>query len=121
MSDRAGRLFETLEPPRGGLAGLRARLEREGVRRRRIRAVQLAGALAAVPAIVIVLLLWPAHRPAPDPLQDELRGARLRLGLLPRPSEVLTVAPDRRASAAVRRVPLDTERVLFFWVSSIDH
>ena len=42
MSDRSETLFETLEPPRGGLAGLRARVERDGRRRLRVRRVRVA-------------------------------------------------------------------------------
>jgi hypothetical protein len=88
MTSRA-ELFEPLEPPPGGWARLRARLDEPPVRRAPIwiaAAATYALALAAV-------------------------------ALRPPPPEPVTVPPGNQAAARVR-VP--DERVVFYWVASMN-
>jgi hypothetical protein len=111
--------FERLEPPRDGLSRLRARLERDRRRTRSRRA-----ALGVTTILLCCGLAWIALRPeavreratAPDPF----RLARIGLGLEPPPAEPLTLPPEERGRAAVRRVPLSDERVLFYLVETLE-
>ncbi|MCP3977817.1 MAG: hypothetical protein GY716_00610 [bacterium] len=116
MSERRETLFETLEPPRGGLAGLRTRIERaehRSVRRRRLSL--LAGTAAA--ALLVGWGAFLAGRPAPE-LPPEFDLARMSLGQLPRPVEPLTVPENARGEIAVQRVPLAGDDVVFYLVGS---
>ena len=116
MSDPHERLFESLEPPRGGLAGLRARIESD--RRRRVRARNLQ----AVAAVVLVLAVstWSVFAPrTPGEPPPSFELARIGLGLAPKPSEAVTVPDGRRHELAVHRVPLDTDSVVFYRIGSL--
>jgi len=113
------RLFEPLEPPRDGLARLRARLERD---RRRVRVRRAAFGAAAILLLgfVVRIALGP---PAPKSIGDAgdpFRLARIGLGLVPVPAERLTVRREDRHRVAARRVPLSDERVVFYLVASVD-
>jgi hypothetical protein len=116
VSDPHERLFESLAPPRGGLAGLRARVERDG--RRRVRARNLQ----AVAAVVVVLAVstWSVFGPrmAVEPLPG-LDLAGIGLGMAPSPSETVTVPEDRRHELAVHRVPLEDDTVVFYRIGSL--
>ena len=116
--DPHAELFETLEPPRGGLAGLHARLERDGRRRLRGRRMRLA---LAGGAVLLLLLSVPPLRPArpSDPLAGELQLARMRLGLEPAPTEILTIPAGQRHRLAARRVPLGTDRVVLYRIGTV--
>lgn len=117
MKDEHERLFETLEPPPGGLVGLRERIERDARRRVRLRRVQAVAAAT----VLVALVSWTAFSPRgePDTLPAEFDLVRMSLGLLAPPSETLTIPEDRRSETAVRRVPLPTDEVVFYLVGSI--
>jgi len=116
MNDRQPKLFESLEPPRGGLAGLRARIARDTRRRVLMRRLQTATAALLVLAVAGLTILDPRGR-RESPL--EFRLARMSLGLIPPPSEILTIPEERRHQIAVRRVPLQTDEVLFYLVAPV--
>lgn len=108
--------FETLEPPPGGLARLRSRIERD--RRRRRLALGLQGAVAG--AVVVGLLAWVTGIPrSPAPPMPELEPARLALGLSPTPAEVVSISPARRHEMAAVRVAVPTQRVVIYRVASL--
>lgn len=110
-------LFDLLEPPAGGLAGLRERIGRH--RRRRVRAWRLTAATAGAAVILLAVLLSPAfdrgRAPVLDPGSDLLA---VRLGLAEPPAETVTVPPAYRRDFAVRRVPTTDDRVAFYLVGS---
>lgn len=108
-------LFESLEPPRGGLDGMRARVARDTRRRVRRRRVQGVSAVAAVVALVGWFALAPGVSAPPSPELDVLR---LGLGQLPTPAAPVTVPAGRRGEIAVQRVPVTSDRVVFYLVSS---
>lgn len=111
------RLFDTLEPPAGGLTGLRGRIARDTRRQATMRRLQ-----AATAAMVVVgLVSWAvvAQRQQVTALTPQFDLVRMSLGLLPPPSEVLTIPEDQRDDTAVRRVPLPTDEVVFYMVGSI--
>ena len=93
-------LFEPLEPPRGGLARLRGRIERD---RRWARARRAAYGAAAI--LFLCAAAWIAlGPPAPKSIGgagDPFRLARIGLGLAPVPDEPMTIrAKDRHRVAA---------------------
>lgn len=117
MASGHGPFFETLEPPPGGLEGLRSRLARD-TRRRRVRARVLAGVGAFA---VLLAATWTARAPGytADDLPPEFDLVRMHLGLTPLPSEPVTIPEHRREDTAVQRVPLPTDDVIFYLVGSI--
>ena len=105
-------VFERIEPPPGGLAGLRERIAQPRETR---RFVPLAAAFAIAAALLVV---WSTDR-APD----FLTAARQRRG----PEEIaLGLAPPRGEAAAVQaqstsalaQVPTSNPSVAFYWVGS---
>jgi hypothetical protein len=110
-------LFDTLEPPRGGLAGLRARIERESGRRKRVR--RLWAAAACLPVILAAVLLLSNVRRQP-PMPERFRLARIAAGLEAPPSEPMTIAENRRHLVAAQRMPAASDNVAFYLVASID-
>ena len=115
MKDRFIRLFEELEPPRGGLADLRARIETD--RRRRVRRWQLQGAAAAAAVLVVAVLVFfpPSDRPAP--LVAEFSPSLIRFGLGDAPAEPVTIPIGNRGEMAALRVPVDDQRVVLYLVA----
>ena len=109
-------IFERLDPPPGGLAALRARIEARPRLARRLAPLAFAAVLAA-----IALLFWARRRDPVDPLADARRygdvGA-VALGLAPIPSSAVAVADDARATTALAEVRTANARVSFYWVSS---
>jgi hypothetical protein len=84
-------LFEQLEPPPGGLAALRARLDGPGSRMGR---VWMAAAVTCALALATVVA---RHASTPEPV---------------------TVPSSERAELAAVRVPLRDDKVIFYWVAS---
>lgn len=125
MTDQTRRLFEELEPPPGGLASLRARIETDHRRQRRLRVV-MATAVTIVGLVVGVFYLQP---PTPTatmgaPTIDLIAGAQndpglIALGLAPLPSETVTVrSPDGRR-AATQHVPTTNDDVVFYLFGTV--
>jgi hypothetical protein len=116
MNDRSDELFDDLAPPRGGLAGLRARIDRAARRQARLRLLRGAVATGAALGLAGLLLVSrPAETPPP---RLELGPSAVRWGLRELPSEPVTVTVGSRGRLAVRRVPLESERVVFYLVGS---
>ena len=115
MTTKGEGLFETLDPPPGGLPKLRERIG--GAARWRKRRRPALGAAAV--ALLIVLVGWVVFVPSKEPnIPPELDLVRMYLGQLPPPSEALTIPKDRRGEFSVRRVPLPTDQVIFYLVGS---
>lgn len=105
---RRSELFRELEPPPGGLALLRDRLER----RRRKRAWLLAvPALAAAACAALVVGL---RQPSPDPVRQRLLADPLTSSLGLRPAQ------DQEAAAygktALAKAASQNPNVAVFWV-----
>ncbi len=115
MSDPSNDLFRRLEPPRGGLAGLRARLDRDDVRRGRRLGLQGAAATLALTAVVAAALLAPER---PHVAVLDIGPARIRLGLAPEPTEPVSIPIARRGDLAAERVPVRNDRVVFYRIGS---
>jgi hypothetical protein len=115
MPDEPETFFETLEPPLGGVAGLRRRLQREPRRRRR-RATALALAVAAAVVVLLLVVRGRVARFHGPPVAD-FDPALVSLGLQNVPAEPATIPPDMRQRMALQRVPLKTDGVIFYYVA----
>lgn len=117
MRDTSERVLRTLEPPPGGLAQLRARIERDAgwpVGARRLQVVTAATLLLAF--VTWAGVDWRGQR---DTLPAEFDLVQMSLGLSAAPSEPLTIPAEQRAYTAVHRVPLSTDQVVFYLIGSI--
>ena len=116
-------MFERVDPPSGGLATLRARLDAEERRTRSAR-WWLAGAAVAAIATVAVLFgpgLVTSSQVATFaslPGAREMGPALIAVGLAPPASEPVSVPSSARNATAVQRVPLATDDVVFYWVAT---
>jgi hypothetical protein len=118
MSDERRPLFEPLEPPPGGLGALRRRLERDSRRRFYARQAVLATAGASlIVGFVVFLALGPGGSPAMD--DSAFAFTRISFGLSPAPSEPVSLREGESSRAAVKRVPLDSDRVVFYRVAVV--
>lgn len=125
MNDEAEALrllesLETLEPPRGGLAKLRRRLDRR-VRRERIARHSLAfgGVAAALVVFAVFAVTGPIfERPvgSPLPIGDELIA--MQFGFVAAPTEPVSIGAAHRETTAVLRIPTDDERVVLYLVGT---
>lgn len=112
MTERT-RILPLLEPPRGGLERLRARIAESPSRVPRTVPALVGLTVLALAAGGSLLL-----RPRPDsttllsraPLDPRL----VSLGLQTAPSEPAVVLPEHRHEMALLRVPLRTEGVVFY-------
>ena len=107
-------VFPVLEPPPGGLARLRDRLERERGRRRRLWAPVL---VACAASLALVLLVRFPHRVEPtaiflSPVSGDVHPALIALGLAAPPRE----GAELRDGRALRRVPVDAKGVTVYLV-----
>ena len=117
MTTEGDGLFETLDPPPGGLPKLRERLEGDARWRRRGRPA--LGVSAGL--LVVVVVGWVVSSPSEEQdIPPEFDLVRIHLGQLPPPSEALTIPETRRGQTAVRRVPLETDDVVFYLVDSVE-
>ena len=117
-SSRPIQHFQRLDPPPGGLAGLRVRLARERFRERRYRLVGGAVGLCttAAVAIWIALPLAPAIAPGPNLFDAIEHPALVHLGLEASPIEPVTALGGDRI--ALRRMPTGRDDVVFYLVGS---
>ena len=120
--DRAGPLdpgeaFQSLEPPAGGLAALRARLAREQqVGRRRLWGPLTS--LAAAAAVVALGLSWQAAR-RPSRLLDDRAMAEhypglVALGVAGPPAEPVTALDAEGRPLRLRRLPVSRTEVVIY-------
>ena len=117
MTDTHEVLFETFEPPPGGLVGLRARLQRDASRQRIRRRLMSTTAATLLLGVIGWSILGPRREAVAT--SPELDLVRMQLGLLAAPDEPLTLPTGRRRDIAVWRVPLPTDEVIFYLVGSI--
>lgn len=121
-------VFEQVDPPAGGLARLRARLDVEQGRARRagfwVAASTVAlTAIAVAGAALAPRLGLPAEDTTGSPV-DSLPGtgqmgpALASLGLAPVAAEPVSVPSAERGATAVERVPLPTDDVVFYLVAT---
>ena len=118
MSDREPSWpFETLDPPPGGLAGLRSRIRRERRKQVRSRALAAAAASIVVAGLAVLPFLSVGEPPAPLPgLKSDLLA--VQLGLVDPPEETVSIRPDLRRQYAVLEIPTENEQVVFYLVGS---
>ena len=124
-------IFERIDPPPGGLPRLRERLARE--RRRRAYRTQATLAFASAAALALVFFFVRTagddvrrHRDAPEQLDDVItlsvaaghHPGLIGLGLYDGPTEPVSVRADRRHELAVKRVPTESQEVIFYLVAS---
>lgn len=111
-------LFERLEPPAGGVATLRQRMNARPSSMAR-RLVPLAATLA-IAAALLLFVFWSRSR-TPDLVAAARQRAGLEqvaLGLAPSPGVVAAPTEEERASTALAEVPTSNRTVAFYWVSS---
>ena len=117
MTTKGDGLFETLDPPPGGLPKLRERLEGDVRWRRRGRPA--LGVSAGL--LVVVLVGWVVSLPSEEQdIPPEFDLVRIHLGQLSAPSETLTISDPLSGQTAVRRVPLETDDVVFYLIDSVE-
>jgi len=104
-----------LEPPPGGVDGLRRRLARHARRRKATR--RASAGLVAVLVLAVGALTLREHRsrrPLPEWATSDLLA--VELGLVRAPTEPVSVPPEARGRVAVRRVPTGDARVALYLV-----
>ena len=113
-------LFERLDPPPGGIAKLRERMNaRPSSSFLRVRPLfPLAAALAVA---AVVLLVWSRRETTPDLVSAARHRAGLdqvALGLASAPGTSAVLTEEERATTALAEVPTSNRTVAFYWVSS---
>ena len=109
-------IFERLNPPPGGLAALRARMD---ARPRVLRRV--APFAFAATALALLLFYFIRRESAPDlVLAARLMGEapEVALGLAPMPAAAAAIPAGDRATTALAEVRTSNPNVAFYWVSS---
>jgi hypothetical protein len=113
-------LFPPLDPPPHGLQRLRTRIDSERRARRRWQRVWIPATAAAAAASIIALVSIALPDPVELPPAIETSLLRMQIGLAEPPVEPVTLLPHVRDALAVRRVDLDTDRVVFYLVGRVD-
>lgn len=114
-------VFEMLEPPPGGLAGLRAKLERERTRRARRR--QLGAVLGLAAAALIAFALASGDRRGAEGGALASRWiesgdpALVQLGLASAPRDAVRSADE--ASLGLHRVSAPADDVLYYRAAAL--
>jgi hypothetical protein len=109
-------IFEPIDPPSGGLATLRARMEARPRVFRRVAPLAFAAA-----AVALVVLYFTRRESAPDLVTAArmLGGVpEIALGLAPMPGVPVAIAADDRATTALAEVRTANPSVAFYLVSS---
>jgi hypothetical protein len=122
-------VFEELDPPPGGLEGLRRRLDEVEMHRlrRSPSALVWQTAAAAVVCAVLVLAMAGVLRHANEPerrwrqqIISLANPALVRLGLQLAPTDTVTVPPAARDQIAIKQVSVDTPGVVYYRVAIVD-
>jgi hypothetical protein len=111
---RREEIFERLDPPPGGLAALRARVDPRPSRARRV--VPLGLTIAA--AVVVFLVVRGRGPDLVTAARERGDASAVALGLTAMPAATAAIEPEDRASTALARVRTEDARVTFYWVSS---
>jgi hypothetical protein len=115
-------VFERLDPPPGGAAKLRARLDshERHARRGRIAYVAVPAGVAVAAAVAFLVVTRPR-------VPDLVKAARARggldqvaLGLSDSPPAAVAVTPERQATASVLAMRTENPNVAFYWVASAE-
>jgi hypothetical protein len=130
-------LFKKYEPPPGGLEALRIKLAgREKVRRKKsifLRPAYWAFASAAVVIVLIAVIFfiqifiqsllpgkpWAEKDSFSRLVAQSDDPSLIRYGLVKVPEEAVTVPKKSQTQLAVLQVPVESEDVIFYWVSSL--
>lgn len=126
-------LFKKYEPPPGGLEALRIKLADEEIERRRksifMRPVYWAYAGTAVLILLVTVILlmqfylpgesWEGKDSFTRLVAQSDDPSLIRYGLAQVPQEPVTVPKKSQAQLAVLQVPVESEEVIFYWVSSL--
>ncbi len=124
-------IFERLEPPPGGLSGLRAKISagRTGQQNRYRTWAAVSASAIAILVVVLVSPLGPYRltvldsyeQPSPAfALKGDEHPGLVTLGLRPNPEQPVSIPQRSRTQLAVQKVPLDTDEVLFYFVGSTE-
>jgi hypothetical protein len=114
-------LFEQIDPPAGGIAKLRARLDgaERTTRRARVAFVAVPAALAVAAAVFLVL-----NRPRATDLVSAARAHgdvdQVALGLAEAPQMSAAVTRQGQATAGLVQVQTQNPNVAFYWVASTE-
>jgi hypothetical protein len=113
-------LFEELEPPPGGLAKLRERMNARPSARIRARVQRFVPATAALAIAAIVFLFFWSRRPPDLVAAAREHGAteQVALGLAPSLGRSAAVADTARGTTALSEVSTSNPNVAFYWVMS---
>lgn len=109
-------VFERLTPPKGGLADLRARIDR-GPNAFGLRAPLVV--MFATAAVVTSIFF--SRKPVPNLIEQARAhddGAEIALGLVAAPHETVQISAQDRGTTALVRVPTARTDVAFYWVAS---
>ena len=107
-------LFVELEPPKGGLATLRGRLEQLEGRRVLARRLSVVAA-SVVPLVLLTLALWaPGFAPHVEPAALDVELTRMRLGLTAEIPDGVHLPSDQRSSSAVLHVSESPEVAVYY-------
>jgi hypothetical protein len=111
------RMFEVLDPPRGGVTRLRARIRTD--RQLRIRNRVLATVAAGVIVLgLIALIVLPNGGTALTLPGFESDLLAIQLGLIDPPTETVSIRPDLHHEYAVQQIPTADERIVFYMTGS---
>lgn len=109
-------IFERIDPPPGGLAALRERLDARSSR----RFVPLFALAGAAVAIVVFLVVGRRHDDVTARARTHVDTSEVALGLAPMPATPVAIAGDSRETTALVAVPTKDPNVSFYWVQSTD-
>jgi hypothetical protein len=105
-------VFERREPPPGGLALLRTRLDR------RARAVPIGFGVTLSAAAILLVTWWKSSRLTPP--EQPARWAVDHPALAVAPTEPVTVRAAAAPRVAVQRVKSSREDIVFYWLATAD-
>lgn len=120
-------LFKKYEPPPGGLETLRVRLERKKKSILLKPAIWASASFTVVLLLITILIIQSTFPRIPRGEEDSFSRlvaqsndpSLVRYGLVKAPVESVTIPEKDRSQLAALRVPIESEDVIFYWVSSL--